>query len=898
MLVVVPTSQGGRRLREALAEEAGVLLSPKVVTPGSLLTVAGQVAPGWLEQLAWAEVLEEIRDWEDYVMLFPEKPGEGEGWAAGLAAEMTRLRAALQENGLTLKTGGWMLRETVEGERWAALAKLEQRVEARLSAWGLASRSRALAEGVALPPVGHIVLAGVAEMPPLVARALMEHPGGVTALIGAPASMAEDFTALGLPGRAWVARDLPWPDGRAGSVTVAADPRQQAAVAFQAVAQGGRPSSAVVLGSADAEAGAELQRAFTRGGWPAFLPSAASPAGGLARWFGLWREWLADPKMPVLADLLALPETGILVEGRRAQKAEILAWARDEWMAVRVEDLRRRIATVPFRKDWQKAAAEELLEAARRLEVIRQSLLGRDFPRALRRLLEMLGRTTPEAADEASLMSEWLDEAAPFITGVDRGAGYWIDLMVASLPEAPPVPPPGRVVDIQGWLELLHEPGPHLVLCGLNEGKVPARGGGEPWLSEAVRKCLRLITDEDRAARDAFLLHAMIESRRAAGRVDLICAKVGAGGESLLPSRLLLAAPRERLPDRIDVLFREVEPPEAGLRWEADWKWRPRDLPPPRNVAVTALRDYLKCPFRFYLKHVVRMRRPDTERGEWSARDFGNVVHEILEKWGRDEEARDFSKGEAIEAYFHAELDQVISRWFGARVPLAIGIQREAMRQRLSWLARRQACERAAGWRVEDVERPVELVFGALAITAKIDRIDRHRDGGMRVIDYKTGKVSAVDKEHRIKVGSSTVIPEHLVTDSPALHDGLDEKDRSVRYLWTNLQLPLYAAAVEDAGQGAVIPCYFTLGATEGDVAMHEWAAFSAEDLASARNCAAWLAGKISGGIFWPPAERVTYDDYGILSAGRSLQEMVAAPDEAAGWIRPPVLETSPGAGQ
>ena len=37
MLVVVPTAQSGRRLREALAEAAGALLAPKVVTPGSFL---------------------------------------------------------------------------------------------------------------------------------------------------------------------------------------------------------------------------------------------------------------------------------------------------------------------------------------------------------------------------------------------------------------------------------------------------------------------------------------------------------------------------------------------------------------------------------------------------------------------------------------------------------------------------------------------------------------------------------------------------------------------------------------------------------------------------------------------------------------------------------------------
>ena len=40
--------------------------------------------------------------------------------------------------------------------------------------------------------------------------------------------------------------------------------------------------------------------------------------------------------------------------------------------------------------------------------------------------------------------------------------------------------------------------------------------------------------DADRAARDAFLYQSMLEARRGGGRVDVICGKSGAGGESLL----------------------------------------------------------------------------------------------------------------------------------------------------------------------------------------------------------------------------------------------------------------------------------------------------------------------------------------------------------------------------
>ena len=876
MLILVPTTQSGRRLRESLAEAGGAILAPKVATPGSLLHPDSPgVAPDWLEQVAWAEILEAINDWAPYAALFPDKPGEGSGWASSLAAEMVRLRRSLQENGLTLQTAAWTLNESPEGERWQALAQLENLAEARLSLWKWKSRSRSLAEGLRLPAVTQIVLAGVPEMPPLLERVLADWKGEVITLIGAPESRAEDFSSIGRPiPDVWNALSLPWPEGREGSVTLAADPRQQAVEALNAVSRGGRPSDEIALGSADPESGSELQRVFTRNGWTAFHPAATEVSTGLARWFAVWRGWLAEPKLTILADLLALPETSILVGGKRAQKAKSLASLRDQWMSISIADLKRQIPEAKFRREWEQEAATELLDAATRLETLRNTLLGGDFITNLKRLLDSLSRTGETAKEHAFIMSAWLDEAAPLIARLDRSATYWIDLMVAGLPSPTPAPPAGRVIDVQGWLELFHEPGQHLVLCGLNEGHVPARGGGEPWLSENIRKRLGLTTDEQRSARDAFLFQAMIEARRKNGRVDLLCGKSGSGGEALLPSRFLLAAETKLLPARVRTLFREIEPPEAGLRWEADWKWQPRPLPPPASLHVTSLRDYLKCPFRYYLKHVVRMQQPDPERTEWGARDFGNIAHDILETWGRDPEAREFSKTEALAAYFSDQLNRRVAEQFGKQIPLSIRIQTESLRSRLSWLALKQACERAAGWRVERVEQPVTLTIAGIPVNAKIDRIDRHADGHLRVIDYKTGRVSTVEREHRQRITASSNPPAHLDPEGPAFYDG-EEKGKSARFLWSNLQLPLYAAAILESDGVMPIPGYFTIGSTEAEVELHEWTDFSPEDLDAASRCAEWIAGQISQSVFWPPAEKVTYDDYSILGAGRDLRELI-----------------------
>lgn len=876
-LVVVPTAQGGRRLREGLAEGAGGLLAPRVVTPGGLIreaAEAGGAAADWVERLAWVEVLDGVEDWGEYSGLFPEAPVVEAGWGESMAGEFLMVRRHLQENGLTVVAAARRLGETVEGARWEALGRLEQAVERRMDGWGALSRSRVLAGGIGVAAgVRRVVLAGVADLPPLVERGLEGCGLEVVVLIGAPAEEAEGFSATGRPLECWTEATLPWPTGDAGSVVLAADPRQQAVEALRVVRGGGESSNSVALGSADDEVGGELERAFCRAGWTAFHPAGAAVERGMVRWLKVWMKWMRRPVLATVAELLELPETEALVSGR-AWKARKLAKLRDEWMVVRGERLRALVEGVEFRNEVEKAGAEEVLRMVEGLMVWRGALTGAGWAEGLMRLLEKVG-----AGDEvAEGMVIWLENAMGLIGRTERDVVFWMGLMLGDFPPPAAVPPEGRVIDVQGWLELFHEPGRHLVLCGLNEGKVPARGGGEPWLGEAVRGRLGLIRDMDRAARDAFLFQAMVMARRDGGRVDLICGKSGGGGDSLLPSRLLLAAERADLPGRVKVLFRELEPPEAGLRSELDWKWAPRACKVPASVSVTSLAAYLACPFRYALKHLLRMQTPEAGRIEWNARDFGNVTHEVLERWGRDEEAREFSKVEALAAWFDEALDEVLGQRFGKDLPLAVRIQSEALRQRLGWVAEAQACSRAEGWRVMEVERDIEMEIGGMRVRARIDRIDRHeKDGRWRVLDYKTGSVDGVEKAHRVRLTPSSKLPAHLTDDCAVLHDGVDGKGKAVRMRWKNVQLPFYVAALLESGVtggGLALPGYFAVGATKADVGIRHWDEFEMADVESAKACVEWVVSQIRQGVFGPPAERVDYDDFRVLAPRGDLAEV------------------------
>ena len=132
MLVIVPTAQSGRRLRQALAERGGVL-SPKVQTPAFFLRGEG-CAPDSVELIAWVEVLDSITDWGEFSVTFPTPPDSSvANWSISLAKSMAQLRATLSSAALTMRSAARRMKGSVEEERWQELAELEGRVESKLN---------------------------------------------------------------------------------------------------------------------------------------------------------------------------------------------------------------------------------------------------------------------------------------------------------------------------------------------------------------------------------------------------------------------------------------------------------------------------------------------------------------------------------------------------------------------------------------------------------------------------------------------------------------------------------------------------------------------------------------------------------------------------------------------
>ena len=334
-------------------------------------------------------------------------------------------------------------------------------------------------------------------------------------------------------------------------------------------------------------------------------------------------------------------------------------------------------------------------------------------------------------------------------------------------------------IDLNGWLEAQWLPNSSLIVSGCTESALPARIVAHPFLPDSLRAAWHLHNNLERFARDTYVLHCLFATRRS-GTVKLTLCRVGADGEPAKPSRLLFRCSDADLSARVGKVFEPIASLHTSTARERAWHLEIPPRPPPSSLRVTAFRDYLQCPLRFYLKHVLGMRKFESPKVEMDALDFGNVLHKTLEAFAREEAIRDSSDFREIEAFVLTELDAIFLNRFGRRLSLPLRVQQEALRARLRQFARIQTAERRAGWRIRHGELGFEeehtLHLANLPIVGVLDRVDVHEETGQwRILDYKT---SAKRK--------------------PARSMHFDASPRAGEIVqWRDLQLPLYRALAE-----------------------------------------------------------------------------------------------------
>lgn len=891
-LIIAPTRQANRRLREALARRAATrntgILAPRVMTPNVFLQPeesADRISRPLPMAALWTSLLLEC-DIQQYTTLFPVTPAEMNfDWAVSMAETIIRLRDTLAE-------GGYLIADVVrrhgaeleEADRWKELAELERTYLATLQQAGLEDWNACMIRRAQNPPlpkgIQRIVLAAAPDPTPLLLEALetLSKTLPVEILVHAPEEMSDLFDAWGRtrPDQ-WAEQGITIPDMERNLV-LASGPASQCRILMQRLAE-----ESARFGPADVAIGAPDRRLI-----PVISAELAArhlpvydPGGHLLRdhplfqLLTLWRDVMYRGDYPSISRFFRHPDVLDQLHSMNGLNPDTLLTELDQ---LQNEHLPQSIRDLLDRLKAREAEAYPVLGKA--MNVLNGWMKPYDsgsLEDALRGFLQTLyaGRSIDpqNEEDEAFLaVSRLMDSALTELSEGEIEArvnnrAHALDLCLRHAAQLPWYPErEDALIDLEGWLELHWNDAPFLIVTGMNDGIVPDGRLSDAFLPDSLRQRLGLRTDAARLARDAYLMRAMIASRHKDGRACFIAGRTDREGHPTKPSRLLFLCDDEELLRRAHHLFSEREEPEGHYPATISFKLDPRppaDVDPARlqitQLHVTQFGGYLKCPFRFFLKHVLRMEDLDDRKQELDALDFGIGIHHALQALSVSGAMNDVGDAGKLGGLLCAELDRWAETRFGKEYPLQIGIQLDAARQRLKAAAHEQVRLVRDGWRIAECEKSYKMTWAEFVIRGRIDRIDRHQEtGAVRILDYKTVEKSRKpDGDHFDTVRAET--PDYARVT-------VGNRERK----WSNLQLPLYILLLRANGfeTDSVTSGYFLLPKAVTKTELSLWDDLGEAQLQSARTCAEGVIDALRRRVFWPPSESVLYDDFERLFPG------------------------------
>ncbi len=890
-IAVLPGRRAARRLEELLAERLDPgRLPPRLVTEGGLAAALAErplaLASRLARELAWAGALGDLPP-EDVARCLGRAPVHTDlgGWRA-LARQCLRAADELAREGLDFESvhslSGERLGEALR-DRYGLLAAAAAQADERLSACGLLDPSRApssVAERGLARAEGRVWLVALADLDAARKRLLEAFGGDVTALVLAPQDLAEGFDAWGaLVPAFWVGRDVPLEERQ---WRVADGPEQLGGESLdwlREISGSGLDPSSVTLGVLAGELEPFVERALASEG----LRTRAAAGTSL------------EPTAPVLA----LRSAADLLRGQSSES--FAAFVRHP----AVEDaLRRELGAIAgdlapaFDAYWLEhlaaraqapwLAGRSAVQPLQRLAVALHGLLG-ELASSRRAPLStwageagaFLARLWPQSRRDPGHSDAWalhaaleacaacLQEARELAAGpldpADLGAADALSLLCARFEgERVALAPDPEALETAGWLELVLDEAPFVLLAGFDEGCVPAPESGDAFLPEAARGALGLASGERRLARDVWAASAILAARtgRSDAGVLAVSLRTSRDGDPRRPSRLVFYCPREKAVERVRRFFHSADdaPRTLPLPEKAPGK---RDLPmaAPRGVrslSVTAFRDYLESPYRFYLLHVLGLERVDDPQGELDPLAFGILAHDALCAFGRGPFAASPREDE-IARQLSAELDQLAGERYGRDPPPAVSLQLEQLRHRFRGFARWQAAQVREGWNIARVEFgpegfALEVDGEPMAVHGRIDRLDRHAaSGAWRVIDYKTGEKGEAPPRPPSEPGA-----------------------------WKDLQLPLYRAMLEGELDGGDVELGYVVVPKQADRVEFKPAQYSAAHLADALETAREVVRDVRAGRFADPGEfeRREHDPLLCAIAGVGLLEEEVELDE------------------
>ena len=831
-VVVTPGGRANRIFLAALVQEAekrnSRLVPPTLCTPGSLageLLIYDLPAAGSLiKQLAWVRALKNTPI-DDLQVLLPEPPAANDhkAWSS-VASLLQRVHSQLAAEMLLpedVPQQAARIPDFTDEHRWQVVALVQQGYKNILRSWGYSDPDLARMDLVNRGFIAkscNVFLLGIPELNKVNLYILRNMPSGtVVSLVYAPEEYKHAFNEYGLVDTEyWLTSDEP--DIADEIIIFADDPLDQANHALGCLAE--MPDSFttqdITVGTADTSISTRLKLHIESEAGLTLHNAAgiAMKSTGPYRLLKVVADFIEDKSYADYAALVRHPDVESYVDEvlRREDR-----WCSSARRLSALDEYHTKCLPAIITEYWRKSAGLPIYRILTDMHRVIVGLLGELIPggfssngkrplhewmSALRDfLLRCYGNTRLNRHDPTDsvviesilLINNVISEICslsdnenidlPSLTSAE--AVRYVMQQVSGERIAEDFIPGS--IDLLGWLELHLDPAPALVVTGMNEGCVPDSYKHDLFLPATLRTTLGLPDNHSRFARDAYLLTALVHSRK---YLKLVTGRFSAEGDPLQPSRLLLRSKGTVLAQR---LLRFTNPDvSAATAFNIVSDITTGDVDRfinepvidaeiPDTISVTAFRSYLASPYTFYLEHILKLREQDDAVPELDAMSYGSLIHAIMERFARSD-VKDSMDPEQIRKYLLEETDKYVNDMFGKHLSIPLWLQVEIARKRLESFAGWQAKHRKAGWKIYTepewvpeggfVEFPVD--GSIMKLRGRIDRIDIHEvTGQLYILDYKTGDTVEKPRNTHIRKGE-----------------------------WCDLQLPLYRLLAASLGVG------------------------------------------------------------------------------------------------
>ncbi len=367
--------------------------------------------------------------------------------------------------------------------------------------------------------------------------------------------------------------------------------------------------------------------------------------------------------------------------------------------------------------------------------------LDKTFGSALATVLEAIQSVASELTDGAiwrgtngrELGRIWEEITSCDIDAIGPADPAAIDAILTELFSGAVVRPPygGHPrVAIYGLLEARLQQADIVICAGLNETTWPQIASPDPWLAPAIRRHLGLATLDRNIGLSAHDLATALGAKD----VLITRAKRDRSGPTvasrfLLRIKALMAA--QFLPNgEALALARQLDKPWAIIPFAT----RPRPTPNAEqrrvSLSITDFDQLKSDPYSFYAKRILGLRVLEPVDAEPSSAWRGTLVHDILEKWFKEDGCAAAKLIERADALLRDKsIDPILRALWQPRI--AAG---------LLWIAeetRRLLDDDGRVLVVAEESGTIELL--GVPVKGRADRIDRLADGSLVIIDYKTG---------------------------------------------------------------------------------------------------------------------------------------------------------------